>query len=344
MWRKKINQFDSTKFEFPILGWVTIIMCVFLVILKIPDVGSAMARNIGAIYLLDEQSIVGRTNAEYWLKRSSRLSRDANTQRLLGKVRQFNGDIKGAMNDWQDAGLLTFAINTSFQELMSANDTEALIWTATIQEVISTPIEWERFGMVLESRGENIQAIDAYQTALDQLEVDKTHNFQVSKSEIYYRLAHIYEDQFTDLSKAIEAYSTAVIRDDFQNNWHNVESYEKLAILLINKEPEQAVNYAQQAVILMPDHSLAHSILGLSIYSATGDFNRAEQEIREAIKLDPQNAWPWMHLGQLYLQAKEYQLAVEAYLEAKKLNPEIHEADEMVTYIYKTYLENESEK
>ncbi len=338
MWRKIVKQ-QKYKHRLPASSWVVAGLLLFLVITRTAIVSAAMARNMGAIYLMDDRLPTHLDSAESWLKWSFALSENPAAHRLLGKAWQSRGDVSGAMQEWQSAGLNAFAIDTALQELAQADTKDALVWTQEILMSISTPAEWQRLGSALETRGDYTQAVDAYQQALALLAPGKTDKGSASTAEIYYSLARIYEEKFNDPISATETYSKAVEAGDFQNSWHQVMSYEKLAVLLINNDPERAVISARQAVNLMPERALAHSILGLALYTAYGDFRQAEREIRIAIELDPQSVWPWMHLGQLYFQAKEYQLAADAYLEAAKRNPEFREANDMAVFIRKTYLE-----
>lgn len=338
MWLKKIRKYKNIS-NSQILGYLTIVIIGLLIVSRSLFIEASMARNIGAIYLLDDLLFNSRKNAETWLNYSYARSENIHAQRLLGKNQQLSGNIDEAMAVWQDANLKAFAINTGLQELKRTSDEDAVIWAEELQNLISVPADWEQLAISFETRGDYISAINAYQIALEQADFSEFPDHEVSKSEIYYRIAHIYEDQFSDNSNAIEAYFLAVNENDFQNTWHNVESNQKLAIYLIDQEPEKAVNFAYQAVDLMPNRALSHSILGLALYSANSDFALAEQEIQRAIELDRENVWPWMHLGEMYLRANEYELALSAYSEAAKLDPEFHEAAEMVTYISKTFLE-----
>lgn len=301
-------------------------------------INAVMAHNIGARYLVTSPSSDNLKSAETWLKRAVSLRQETATYRLLGKVQQLRGDIVGAIQEWRDTGVAVFAVAVGLQELAQADPKEASIWEQGILPLISQRSEWQRLGAAYEERGEYTKAVDAYQQGLllsTSNEADKSQ----SVSEIYYSLARIYKGHFGDSSRAVEAYSKAVEADDFQNLWHRVLSHQELAILLIGEDSERAVVEARRAVELMPESSMGHSLLGLALYSAYGDLQQAEREIRVAIDLDLQSVWPWMHLGQLYFQAEEYKLAMEAYLEAAKLNPQLKDAIDMAAFIRKTYLD-----
>ncbi|MEJ5311259.1 MAG: tetratricopeptide repeat protein [Anaerolineae bacterium] len=307
-----------------------------LIVTQVTVVRATLARNIGAVQLISDYAPDHLDRAERWLTYSSALSNVPASYRLLGKIQQAKGDIAGAMQIWRNAGLTTFAIDVALHELAQADPIDAGVWKQEILISISRPLEWQRLGLALETRGDYIQAVNAYQQALALLVLDTN---QASLSELYYSLANLYETQLGDLPCAVEAYSMAGEVDDFQNPWHRMLSHQKLAILLMGKDNERAVVEAHRAVELMPESSMGHSILGLALYAAYGDLDQAEQEIRIAIDLDPQSVWPWMHLGQLYFQAQKYELSVAAYLKATELNPELEEARDMVVFIRKTYLE-----
>ena len=52
---------------------------------------------------------------------------------------------------------------------------------------------------------------------------------------------------------------------------------------------QAAVSSFEQAVMLLPHDAMTHYNFGLSLVCA-GDYDRAEQEVRRALALDPKNA------------------------------------------------------
>lgn len=300
---------------------------------------AGMARNLGALFLVRGSAPANLDSAEKWLRRAISLQQSTVSYRMVGKLQQARGDLTGAMQTWRNAGLTTFAVDVGLQELARTDATEASVWEQEVRATISRPAEWQKLGAAFEQRAEYTKAVDAYHQAHLLTRSSEVAEGGVSESELYFSLARIYKGHFNDLSRAVEAYSMAIEADDFRNHWHRVLSHQELAILLIKDDSKRAVVEAQRAVELMPESFMGHSILGLALYAAYGDLQRGEREIRVAIDLNPQNVWPWMHLGQLYFQAKEYQLAVNAYLEAIKLNPGLKEASDMAVFIRKTYLD-----
>ncbi len=317
------------------LHGATAILLSVLIIMQVRDAGAALTRNIGALHLIDELTPDHLDLAENRLNQSLALLESTATRRLLGRVRQAKGDIAGAMQEWRTTGITAFAVDVALNELARASAVESPIWEQEILAIISAPVEWQRLGAAYEKIGEYAKSVNAYQQSIM---LSTAHDDLMSRSEIHYSIAQIYEQQLVSLPQAIEAYSRATEIDDFQNEWHRVLSHQALAILLIKKDSERAVFEAQRTVELMPEYAMGHSILGLTLYAAWGDLKQAEREVRTAIELDPRNVWPWMHLGQLYFQAKEYESAVEAYLVAASLDPHLKEANDMAVFIRKTYL------
>jgi tetratricopeptide (TPR) repeat protein len=320
------------------LIWITVVGVVLMLLLTQATVlVASLFRNIGAIQLINAPA-EKMPVVETWFQRSLSLHNTTSSQRLLGTAKQFQGDITTAVDVWRKAGLTLFAIDVGMLALPDSEPMDAALWESELLRLITTPVEWQQLGDALKQREEYDRAVDAYQQALAGAKMNLAPQVQPSIAEIHYSLADIYRNYVGDTQAAFGAYYAAVQSADFQNIWHHVLSYQQIAILLIGNDSQQALSAAQRAVELMPGDSLGHSILGLAIYAETQDLQVAEQEILKAIQIAPGNIWPRMHLGQLYLQAEEYQLAEGAYLEAARLHPNFTEANDMATHVRKTYL------
>lgn len=301
---------------------------------------ATLSRNIGALYLIRRAASEHLDDAEHWLTHASTLLEVPATTRLLGTACQARGDAAGAIQRWRASGGTSFAVDAGLKALTQADVQSAEVWQQEIEAVISTPVEWQGLGAALESRGAYADATRAYRRALYLLTLEGGAEADLaSAAELYYALGHIYRSQMDDVPAAIEAYSAATAAADFHNEWHRMLTHQELAVLLLGRDNERAAAEAQQAVDLMPESPMGHSVLGLAFYAAYGDLEFAEKEIRIAIDLTPQSAWVWKHLGQLYLQAQEYELAAASYLKAAELSPEPKEARDMAAFILRTYLE-----
>jgi serine/threonine protein kinase/Tfp pilus assembly protein PilF len=88
-----------------------------------------------------------------------------------------------------------------------------------------------------------------------------------------------------------------------------------------SKEPERAEQSLRHALQLDPNNALAHSRLGVSFYRA-GKHDLAEPELRKAAELDPQN-WKFQSdVGMILLVRGHYQEALERYQQTLVLVPD----------------------
>ncbi len=69
-------------------------------------------------------------------------------------------------------------------------------------------------------------------------------------------------------------------------------------------------------------------------YFVLGDRARAEEMYRRSLALDRQFADTYLYLGELYLQAKEWEAAIDAYQQAIAIKPKLPEAYSAIGYIY----------
>lgn len=315
------------------------IILLLLLILSVHlfSMGAAFIVNVGAVKLLSSSSN-GLDAATYWLLMAHNIQDSKNTLKLLGRVEQAKGNITSAMQVWRKEDLKQYALDVATLELAVAPADEAKVWEMELRALVNQPIEWFKFGVALEQRGEYERATEAYLRTINHEVSDGVATNLPSQSEVYYRLAGVYRRQQNQLQATISAYSNAVLAGDFRNAWHQLDAYQQLAILLLSSDAEQAVQSASRAVELMPGNAMSHSILGLALFAAYGDLAQAEQEVQAGIRLDPNNVWPRMHLGQLYYRAKQYEQAESVYRTTATLHPQFQEAKDMADFIRSKYL------
>ncbi len=85
-------------------------------------------------------------------------------------------------------------------------------------------------------------------------------------------------------------------------------------------------NLLFRAIKLNPENLLAHEYLGTYYLRIEKDVDQANQHYRIAYKIDPTNADILNDLGVLALEKKNYQTAIDYFLEAQKHQPELPEA------------------
>jgi superkiller protein 3 len=129
-----------------------------------------------------------------------------------------------------------------------------------------------------------------------------------------YTALHKYEE-------AIAAYRKAV---ELEPNLF--EARLNLGILLFQRNsPQGALDHLEKAAALRPDHLRAQLYYGWAL-ARTGQMERAEKQYQAVLRLDQRLATTHCDLGQLYLQEKRYQEALESFQKAYELDPTLGQA------------------
>jgi superkiller protein 3 len=116
--------------------------------------------------------------------------------------------------------------------------------------------------------------------------------------------------------EAIVAYRKAIDLDP-----NLFEARLNLGILWLQlKNPQGAVEQLEKAVALKPDQLRAQLYYGRAL-ALTGQTEGAEKQFQAVLRLDPKLAIVHYDLGQLYLQQKRYQEALDCFQKATGLDP-----------------------
>jgi superkiller protein 3 len=103
-----------------------------------------------------------------------------------------------------------------------------------------------------------------------------------------------------------------------------------------DKKYHEAVREYETAVRLDPKNANANLLLGLTLAN-TGDLDRAAQYSTAAVALEPSYSG-YYNLGLIYANQEKYDLAIEAYEKAVKLNPNSYQAWYQMGLVYSTAL------
>jgi len=315
--------------------WLMLSLSLFVIFLalQLPRFLADVTRNLGALMLIHgkatEQSVVVQT----WLAYSYQLSANPHTLRLIGTLYQQEGKFTEAIQAWQQANMTEYAIET-FLALLPTAPPNRFDWENQFISLITKRTDWVRLGNIFQKRGNSARAVDAYQQALR----SPSGTQEISKADIYYNLGYVYQFQLNDFAKALDAYYAAKQAGKFQDEWREFNTYLQIASLELGKNDRIALASAQMAVWLKPNNDLAHTVLGLAIYAATGDLQAAEREMILAAHLNPKSLWPWLHRAQLYLDAHKYEEAIDAYKQVLILDPNYEFAKKMIEYVQQNFL------
>jgi len=87
----------------------------------------------------------------------------------------------------------------------------------------------------------------------------------------------------------------------------------------------RAIEYYREAIRINPDDAAAHYNLGSALQNLER-YDEAEEEYREAIRINPDLAEAHYNLGNLLKDLKRYAEAEKEYREAIRINPDLAEA------------------
>lgn len=102
-----------------------------------------------------------------------------------------------------------------------------------------------------------------------------------------------------------------------------------------NVHLQQALDYIQSAVSLLPDKSYIHDSLGW-VYFRLGQLSKAREELEYAISLSPDDPYVYDHLGDVYKSLTLQNKALEAYRKALNLFDEKEKKEAMQNKINAT--------
>jgi len=312
----------------------SVIISLIVVVLLSRPVAGTFAQNMGALALIQEGGGDEFYRAQAWLHHAQDWGYAKPSYWLLGVVDAWQGHTGSAVTKWHRAGIPTANYLAVVRSMLSRGKMrEALALLEGIQrQVVLDPSEWVYVGSFFEGIGEYDEALRSYRRALSSEMEEET---EIGDSDVYYRIGIILQRQLDPPKpdRALTAFRMAVAADDFHDEWAELGAYLELASLLLHKDPKGALEAAQFAVLLKPEHVIAHTTLGLALYDASGDLEMAEAELYKASLLDPGSVWPWMHLGQVYYGDGDYARSIDAYERALEINHQQFEAKQMIQYI-----------
>jgi tetratricopeptide (TPR) repeat protein len=180
---------------------------------------------------------------------------------------------------------------------------------------------WYYRGLIFERQEQWKRALAAYERAI---ELDR---FQLAPaSSPYYRAGMIYQWRLEDpqVDKALSAYEAAIERDDHRSDWELADSHYRRGELLhrLGMDADQYISEFRQAIEILPVHSDAHILLGVSIYARDKDLLSAEAELLKALELAPKNKWAHYQLGRIYEQEGKSEQAEQMYLRGLAIDPD----------------------
>jgi len=138
------------------------------------------------------------------------------------------------------------------------------------------------------------------------------------KAWAYWRLAMIGKSPRESIGEAINLAKKALDIDDSDSMTHALLG----SVYLVMRKYEEAIAAGERSVALDPNGAMAHGLLGMTL-SYAGRPDEAIIQLNRSIRLNPFSPyWPFLRLGQCYLQKGRYEEALTAYKKALLLAPD----------------------
>jgi len=130
-----------------------------------------------------------------------------------------------------------------------------------------------------------------------------------------------YEEE--DYQKALALLNEANAKEP-----NNDEILFKIAYILQKSgDNDEALNYYKQAIEIDKSNEFIHNSMA-SIYRANGEFSSAKLHLQASLEIDGENPITYYNYGNLYVDMKHPQEAINMYEKAIEINPEFEEAKE----------------
>lgn len=97
-------------------------------------------------------------------------------------------------------------------------------------------------------------------------------------------------------------------------------------LFLKQKDSEKAIEQLKQAIALNPDSPKAYNLLGVA-YFQRKDYELAEEQYKKAIDINPSYAKAYNNLGSVYFILRKFDKAEQMYKKALSLFPELISAN-----------------
>jgi tetratricopeptide (TPR) repeat protein len=110
-------------------------------------------------------------------------------------------------------------------------------------------------------------------------------------------------------------------------------AFEKGRVAVSEKKSNAAISYFKKAIEIYPDFHDAHLSLG-QLYMDASEWEKAEVSLRQAVKTNPKSVTAMVSLGEVYRRLKKYSDGEQVLAEALKIDNESWESNFTLGRIY----------
>jgi tetratricopeptide (TPR) repeat protein len=241
--------------------------------------------------------------------------------RGLGFALLAQGREQEALTAWKTAGeMAEELIQRGEMARRAKRYEEALVWyKRSVAFAPDSAVLWYYIGLMNEELENWDSALNAFQLA------EKQSNNRAIAGSIYFHRGRIFQKhvESSDLLTALRLYEMAIDSDQFIQEWERIRvHFLRGEILRTQGRMQEAVQEFRWVVNAEPDHYWGHVQLGALIWLTDKDLNKAENFLKRAITLKPEEKWAYRWLGTIYQQAGNPVDAHDAYKRVLDIDPE----------------------
>lgn len=180
--------------------------------------------------------------------------------------------------------------------------------------------------------GQNNTRRDEYEPSQDEKDEEYVEELEIvspySADELVENADNAYEDQ--DYDKALSLLKEANLKEP-----QNAEILFKLGFLSTKVgDNTMAIRYYKQSLDVDKYDELVHNSLA-SVYREENEFASAKMHLNDSLSINDKNPITYFNYGNLMLDMKNEDVAVEMYTKALELDPELKEAKEELEKLQK---------
>jgi tetratricopeptide (TPR) repeat protein len=238
----------------------------------------------------------------------------------LGFTYEASGNNELAIREWRSAGLTKrYFLDAGDQRRRAGYYEEALKWYYRADQFGGDEVDFYIYltkGLFAERKSLWREAIQYYEQA-----IDKASQLDVPLSSVFHHLGRIQQDHLKDWDSALRLYDEAIEKNKFDSTWELSDTHlRRGGIIKYTDQKKEALREIELAVETYP-HFYAMVELGRLYWEMEGNLDKAEETLKRAISIFPEEKLSYSTLGDIYWEADLSEKAVEYYTMALNLDP-----------------------
>jgi len=223
---------------------------------------------------------------------------------------------------WSSGGLTEQDLLTRGKRAFAARRFQEALWWfgrgVEIEPLSAMP--WYYVGRAYEGLRKPRQALIAFRQAIQQRDSERI------VSSLYFHIGQLLQSSAAGpppWDAILGLYEAALAADRFVGRWERVGAhYGRGDVLRRMGRLQEAIEEFRWVVEERPEHYWGNVWLGVTLWQASGDVERAEKYLRQAIALKPEVKWAYHWLGEVYRKTGRWEEARIVYRQVLEIDPQ----------------------